>query len=124
MDRERIRIIEFGDDGEPDDRRNRAPESVLSGTETTAGDRQAEPERHVATPETVGPVKIREFDGEQADVRRPAMSAVTGSGRSGPRLPSREDIRIVEFDRQVPSKGAVPRRTSPRHTGLKVVEFD
>ena len=104
MERKGIRIIEFGDDGEP----VRRPRSGLVRGDGVSGSAAADDRHHIATPETVGPVKIKEFDEEP---KRPV------SGHASPVIPVRESIKIREFgkERNVPP---------PRRSGVKIVEFD
>ena len=104
MERKGIRIIEFGDDGEP----VRRPRSGLVREDGVSGSAAADDRHHIATPETVGPVKIKEFDEEP---KRPV------SGHASPATPVRESIKIREFgkERDVPP---------PRRSGVKIVEFD
>ena len=104
MERKGIKIVEFGDDGKPVRRpRSGTTEAAgVSGSSATGGG------RHVATPETVGPVKIKEFDEEP-------QAPATGLAR--PTLPVQESIKIREF-------GKERNRPPPRRSGVKIVEFD
>ncbi len=103
MVEKRIKIIEFDKDG---DHRAHDSAPLDAGTQRSP----------VATPMSVGPIKIREFgDGPEGDSR-------TGQPKALPKqpvsIPSREHMKIIEFD-----KAQSREPDSPRRAGFKIIEF-
>lgn len=126
-----MRIVEFDDEGKPvgrqpagrrEDARPAAP-GRAPAVKVVEFDNDGGPGRHppagrrVATPESVGPIKIREFgagDGpgrSRADLSRaPAGPAVAPPGK----------VKVVEFGTQGQERAPTPASGKPK---MKIVEF-
>jgi len=115
MDRDRIKIIEFGDDGVSDSSEPRPAaramgEKKIKILEFEGGPEQVRPEQ-TAEP-AVGHIKIMEFDGGPGNEAPRRAETPTGA-------PSPADIKVREF-------GAEPEKPArqPGTSGIKIVEFD
>lgn len=122
MDRDKIKIVEFGDDGEPQGGKKSATNTRSSppddGIKIREFGNSREPEgQKIARPENMGPIKIVEFDNDSNQERAPRQEP---QSEQRYRMPTQKDIKVVEFD----DDGVEKNPAQTKSGGMKIVEFD